>query len=162
MNARLSRASHKMCFTLPKTQWRSRHAGALSNIRCRNGQKPKRNGRRDTRNTSESWPIATSLTIHPRNSFSTSARLSGFSIWANKILESPRERIIAPSPLQHQLNSSSAFCFGPRNSSATNATQCQHEICEAFLLAGSDAYKKQGGKFVKRALARLITKPSAD
>jgi hypothetical protein len=25
------------------------------------------------------------------------------------------------------------------------------------LLAGSDAYKKQGGKFVKRALARLIT-----
>jgi hypothetical protein len=36
------------------------------------------------------------------------------------------------------------------------------QICEAFLLAGSDAYKKQGGKFVKRALARLITKSSAD
>jgi hypothetical protein len=35
-------------------------------------------------------------------------------------------------------------------------------ICEAFLPAGSDAYKKQGGKFVKRALARLITKSSAD
>jgi hypothetical protein len=33
---------------------------------------------------------------------------------------------------------------------------------EAFLLAGSDAYKKQGEKFVKRALARLITKSSAD
>src|SRR5258708_6731470 len=27
------------------------------------------------------------------------------------------------------------------------------QICEALLLAGSDAYKKQGGKFVKRALA---------
>ncbi len=36
------------------------------------------------------------------------------------------------------------------------------QICEAFLLAGSDAYKKQGSKFVKRALARLITKSSAD
>jgi hypothetical protein len=33
------------------------------------------------------------------------------------------------------------------------------QICEAFLLAGSDAYKKQGSKFVKRALARLVTKP---
>ena len=30
------------------------------------------------------------------------------------------------------------------------------QICEAFLLAGSDAYK-QGGKFVTRALTRLIT-----
>ena len=36
------------------------------------------------------------------------------------------------------------------------------QLCEAFLLAGSDAYKKQGGKFVKRALARLITKSSAE
>jgi hypothetical protein len=36
------------------------------------------------------------------------------------------------------------------------------QICEAFLLAGSDAYKKQGDKFVKRALARLITKSSTD
>ena len=36
------------------------------------------------------------------------------------------------------------------------------QICEAFLLAGSEAYKKQGSKFVKRALARLITRPSAD
>ena len=36
------------------------------------------------------------------------------------------------------------------------------QICEAFLLAGSDAYKKQGGKFAKRALAQLITKSSAD
>jgi hypothetical protein len=31
------------------------------------------------------------------------------------------------------------------------------QICEAYLLAGSDVYKKRGGKFVKRALARLIT-----
>jgi hypothetical protein len=34
--------------------------------------------------------------------------------------------------------------------------------CEAFLLAGSDAYKKQGGKFVKRTLTRLITKSTVD
>ncbi len=31
------------------------------------------------------------------------------------------------------------------------------QICEAFLLAGSDA-KKQGGKFLQEALARLIIK----
>ena len=36
------------------------------------------------------------------------------------------------------------------------------QICEAFLLAGSDAYKKQGGRFLKRALARLITKSLTD
>jgi hypothetical protein len=36
------------------------------------------------------------------------------------------------------------------------------KICEAFLLAGSDAYKKQGTRVVKRALARLITKSSTD
>jgi predicted transcriptional regulator len=36
------------------------------------------------------------------------------------------------------------------------------QICEAFLLAGSEGYKKQGSKFVKRALARLITGSSAD
>jgi hypothetical protein len=36
------------------------------------------------------------------------------------------------------------------------------QICEAFLLAGCDAYKKQGNKSVKRALARLITKSSTD
>ncbi len=34
------------------------------------------------------------------------------------------------------------------------------QICEAFLLAGSEAYKKQGSKFVQRMLARLITKSS--
>jgi hypothetical protein len=47
MNARLAWAIHKMRFTLPKTHWRSRHPATLSNIRCRTGQKPKRNGRRD-------------------------------------------------------------------------------------------------------------------
>lgn len=36
------------------------------------------------------------------------------------------------------------------------------QICEAFLLAGSEAYKKQGTRFVKRTLARLITKASTD
>ena len=36
------------------------------------------------------------------------------------------------------------------------------QICEAFLLAASEAYKKQGSKFVKRTLARLITKTSTD
>jgi hypothetical protein len=36
------------------------------------------------------------------------------------------------------------------------------QICEAFLLAGSEAYKKQGSKFVKRMLARLITNASTD
>jgi hypothetical protein len=36
------------------------------------------------------------------------------------------------------------------------------QICEAFLLAGSEAYKKQGSRFVNRMLARLITKASTD
>ena len=36
------------------------------------------------------------------------------------------------------------------------------QICEAFLLAGSEAYKKQGSKFVQRMLVRLITKSSTD
>jgi hypothetical protein len=34
------------------------------------------------------------------------------------------------------------------------------QICEAFLLAGSEAYEKQGSRFIKRVLARLITKTS--
>ena len=33
-------------------------------------------------------------------------------------------------------------------------------ICEAFLLVGSAAYKKEGGKYLRRALARAITKSS--
>jgi hypothetical protein len=36
------------------------------------------------------------------------------------------------------------------------------QICEAFLLAGSEAYKKQGSRFVNRMLARLITKAPTD
>ncbi len=36
------------------------------------------------------------------------------------------------------------------------------QICEAFLLVGAEAYEKQGSKFVKRALARLITRPQTD
>jgi hypothetical protein len=32
-------------------------------------------------------------------------------------------------------------------------------ICEAFLLAGSDTYKRQGTKFLQRMLGRLSTKP---
>jgi hypothetical protein len=36
------------------------------------------------------------------------------------------------------------------------------QICEAFLLAGSEAYKKQGSRFVHRMLARLISKVSTD
>jgi hypothetical protein len=39
MNGRLLRAIHKVHFTLPKRHWRSRHAGALSKIRCRRGEK---------------------------------------------------------------------------------------------------------------------------
>jgi hypothetical protein len=31
-------------------------------------------------------------------------------------------------------------------------------ICEAFIIAGSDAYKKQGTKFLRRILGRLGTK----
>lgn len=36
------------------------------------------------------------------------------------------------------------------------------QICEAFLLAGSEAYKKQGSKLVQRMLARLIIKSPTD
>lgn len=36
------------------------------------------------------------------------------------------------------------------------------QICEAFLLAGSEAYKKQGSRSVNRMLARLVTKAPTD
>lgn len=36
------------------------------------------------------------------------------------------------------------------------------QICEAFLLAGSEAYKKQGSRFVERLLTRLISKSPID
>ena len=32
-------------------------------------------------------------------------------------------------------------------------------ICEAFLLAGSEAYKKSGSKFLQRLLGQLSTRP---
>jgi hypothetical protein len=41
---------------------------------------------------------------------------------------------------------------------ATREGQSVARICEAFIVAGSDAYKKQGTKFVRRMLGRLGTK----
>lgn len=32
-------------------------------------------------------------------------------------------------------------------------------ICEAFLMAGSDLYKKQGSRFLQRLIGRLSIKP---
>jgi len=43
---------------------------------------------------------------------------------------------------------------------ATREGQSVARICEAFLLAGSDAYKKGGTKFLQRMLGRLSTKPT--
>jgi hypothetical protein len=48
------------------------------------------------------------------------------------------------------------FCPLPGRGIANREGHSAARICEAFLFAGSDAYKKQGGKFVDRALARLI------
>jgi hypothetical protein len=42
---------------------------------------------------------------------------------------------------------------------ATREGQSVARICEAFLLAGSDAYKRQGAKFLQRMLGRLSTRP---
>lgn len=41
---------------------------------------------------------------------------------------------------------------------ATREDQSVARICEAFIMAGSDAYKKQGTKFLRRMLGRLGTK----
>jgi hypothetical protein len=41
---------------------------------------------------------------------------------------------------------------------ATREAQSVARICEAFIMAGSDAYKKQGTKFLRRMLGRLGTK----
>jgi hypothetical protein len=41
---------------------------------------------------------------------------------------------------------------------ATREGQSVARICEAFIVAGSDAYKKQGTKFLRRMLGRLGTK----
>jgi len=38
---------------------------------------------------------------------------------------------------------------------ATHEGQSVARICEAFLLAGSDAYKKQGNKLLRRLLGRV-------
>jgi hypothetical protein len=43
---------------------------------------------------------------------------------------------------------------------ATREGQSVARICEGFLLAGSDAYKKQGAKFLERMLGRVGTKPA--
>jgi hypothetical protein len=41
---------------------------------------------------------------------------------------------------------------------ATREGQSVARICEAFIVAGSDSYKKQGTKFLRRMLGRLGTK----
>jgi len=41
---------------------------------------------------------------------------------------------------------------------ASSEGQSVARICEAFIVAGSDVYKKQGTKFVQRMLGRLSTK----
>jgi hypothetical protein len=41
---------------------------------------------------------------------------------------------------------------------AAHEVQSVARICEAFLLAGSDAYKKEGAKFLQRLLGRLSTR----
>jgi hypothetical protein len=41
--------------------------------------------------------------------------------------------------------------------------QSAARICEAFLLAGSDVYKKQGPKFLERMIGRLgVTRSSEE
>ena len=40
---------------------------------------------------------------------------------------------------------------------ATHEGQSVARICEAFIMAGSDAYRKQGTKFLRRMLGRLGT-----
>jgi predicted transcriptional regulator len=41
---------------------------------------------------------------------------------------------------------------------ATREGQSAARICEAFIMAGSDAYKRQGTKSLRRMLGRLGTK----
>jgi hypothetical protein len=43
---------------------------------------------------------------------------------------------------------------------AVREGQSVARICEAFLLAGSDTYRRQGVKFLQRMFGRLSTKPS--
>jgi hypothetical protein len=42
---------------------------------------------------------------------------------------------------------------------ASREGQSVARICEAFLVAGFDAYRKQGTKFVQAMLGRLGTRP---
>jgi hypothetical protein len=42
---------------------------------------------------------------------------------------------------------------------AAREGQSAARICEAFILAGFDAYKKQGTKFLQSMLGRVSTKP---
>lgn len=42
---------------------------------------------------------------------------------------------------------------------ATREGQSVARICEAFILAGFDTYKKQGPKFLQSMLGRVGTKP---
>jgi len=41
---------------------------------------------------------------------------------------------------------------------ATREGQSVARICEAFIVAGSDAYKKEGKRFIQRMLGRLGTR----
>jgi hypothetical protein len=41
---------------------------------------------------------------------------------------------------------------------AVREGQSAARICEAFLLVGTDAYKKRGGKLLQRLLGRLGTR----
>jgi hypothetical protein len=43
---------------------------------------------------------------------------------------------------------------------AAREGQSVARICEAFLLAGSEAYKKQGAKLLQRMLGQLNTRPT--
>lgn len=45
---------------------------------------------------------------------------------------------------------------------AAREGQSVARICEAFLLAGSDSYKKQGAKFLERMVGRLGVKRSSE
>jgi hypothetical protein len=45
---------------------------------------------------------------------------------------------------------------------AAREGQSVARLCEAFLLAGSDTYKKQGIRFLQRMLGRVETKPEEE
>jgi hypothetical protein len=45
---------------------------------------------------------------------------------------------------------------------AAREGQSVARLCEAFLLASSDTYKKQGIRFLQRMLGRVETKPEEE